>query len=1721
MSSQLTGSRHLFIVLAVILWLLVLPAPLHGEPSGAPDGDLPTPTATPSASATSTSTATATPTPTATSASTATATAASTPTATATATYTPTATPSPTATSTATGTPSSTPTATPSTTATPTPTATPAGPSATPTPTATPSGYAVSGTVYTNSATGQKAQGGQVQLYQAGVQAPVVSEPIGPDGTYLLRYGVPGSYQIRARVNRFYPVNYDITIPSPAMGSTTRDFDLGASNPYTVTGSVTGLPSAAMADIMASAKPAYSPVPGMNAFSGVNAQTAQFTFRLPAGDWMIFPPSVVGYAAPIAQVVHVDSSQTSQTLAPFVYSAGHTLSGIVSASGTPVVGGRVDAFRTSDMNFVGGSNLEAGGAYSLTLPAGSYQLRAQKTGYFPPTRTYENLSANQTSQDFDIITSNPYTITGIVSGLPGGSLSQARVRAHRSSQYGPGPEAEATPAADGSYTLRVPEGSFRVTAEQVSGYGRPNEVVLSVSGATPSATANFAYAAGYSVTGVVTNPQGTPVAGAGLHLYNADHSVDQSGGTNMSGSYEIGGLQNGTYTLELMPPWGTTGLVAPSPATVTISGGNVVQNLSFQAATKRLTGTVRRDSSSGAGVSTAMVFANKADGGNGASAATGESGTYELWLGPGSWNVNLGPDFTAGAPDWSYDRPPTIITFANDSSNETQSLDFVVSSTNSSVSGRVLRPGGTPQSGGFVGLRSMDGRGGGGPIQGDGTFTVPVAAGTYQVMIFAGSQQLSAPTGLSVTVNSGQSYSMSDIQLTQRSSRITGRVTRSDTGAALANVRLHAQAIGGGEWSDSQTDANGNYTLWVSAGWWRVNAVPASEDAFAGSEGAEVTVTDGEATVLNIQLQPADGTIVGRTVLASNPSQAITNLFGGGFAFKGALEGTGPGMSAPLQGGRFQLRVPAGTWQVSVGLPPGSGYSPSGDPQSVTVATGQTVEVTIPLVANDSVIRGYLRLYPEGTAVTGLNAPIFAGNGRGGGTMANIDPTTGYYELRVAAGTWDRHVELPSGSGYSVRPGQQMAVTVNNGQTVDADIQVVAANRTISGTVTAPGGSALPGAFVAVENPALTGRERFVAGGRTDGSGAYSVSVPPGSYELLAQARFELGYTAPAPLTVDVSSANATGINFAFLASNATLSGVVSPNGAGVRSMVRAHSTTGSGAQGFTDSSGNFTLNLREGTWRIEAVGHDSTKFYKSAEVEVVVTAGGNVTQNLSMVEQADLPSANSSTFDATTMQVIRLSDGTELRIPAGALATSGTVTVSASPNTEVPVQGGVRPVSLGYTLLALDSSGQAITSFNQNVTIVLHYTHAQLTALGITESDLTASYWDENSSAWQSVANMTVDPDADTVSISVDHFTDFALTSKNSSSGATPTPTPTQVPSGSGSGDSGGGAPAPTSTPVPTSTVVPATPATQQIPSQTAQPASAAPAPFVPTPVPADERYFKETGFRISNDAFWSYFSRRGGTRALGYPISREFTLLGFRVQMFQRALLQLTPDGVRTMNLADGGMLPYNRINSSSFPTADRELLETAPQVGSLDYEKQVQAFLRTQVPDEVEGASVGFYSAYMDTVRYEEAYPEGGADPALVTWLNVERWGLPTSKPVRDPANHNFVYQRFQRGILHYDASSGATQAILLADYLKSVMTGQNLPADLASQAQFGAFYRQYDPAKPGYLARPELLPGSDLTGAFEKDVVQEPPSALGVLAFPLGLAALGLRSRRGTD
>jgi hypothetical protein len=164
----------------------------------------------------------------------------------------------------------------------------------------------------------------------------------------------------------------------------------------------------------------------------------------------------------------------------------------------------------------------------------------------------------------------------------------------------------------------------------------------------------------------------------------------------------------------------------------------------------------------------------------------------------------------------------------------------------------------------------------------------------------------------------------------------------------------------------------------------------------------------------------------------------------------------------------------------------------------------------------------------------------------------------------------------------------------------------------------------------------------------------------------------------------------------------------------------------------------------------------------------------------------------------------------------------------------------------------------------------------------------------------------------------------------------------------------------------------------------------------------------------------------------------------------------------------MLDPEIFPYTRVNGSVFPAPDDNMKNGTPPVSDPDYAVKISAFVEANVPDTYNGMPVNFFQTFN-------------------TLGGLQIWGAPISAPMPDPGNSNFIYQRFQRGVMHFTSPS-TTESILLADYLKAIITNQNVPTDLADQSRESRYFAQYCPNAPMWLCRPADLPGTDLTFAF---------------------------------
>ncbi len=277
------------------------------------------------------------------------------------------------------------------------------------------------------------------------------------------------------------------------------------------------------------------------------------------------------------------------------------------------------------------------------------------------------------------------------------------------------------------------------------------------------------------------------------------------------------------------------------------------------------------------------------------------------------------------------------------------------------------------------------------------------------------------------------------------------------------------------------------------------------------------------------------------------------------------------------------------------------------------------------------------------------------------------------------------------------------------------------------------------------------------------------------------------------------------------------------------------------------------------------------------------------------------------------------------------------------------------------------------------------------------------------------------------------------------------------------------------------------------------------------PAPPPVDpvtgSRFFPDTGFSVVNDAIWNYYHRRGGQRTFGQPISRLFTLGGTQMQLFERGLLQVNEQGhVAVANLLEEPFLPFNAYGDFWLPDPDGEVLANAPDPALPNFGDASQEFVRVYAAEDFDNNPTRFYTTFLGTVLFREAFFDGRGDPSLVPGFSLEIWGLPTTTanylvlryepdpdggpdvPVVDRA---IVVQRFQRGIMRYDAASQRTAGIPLGVYLRAVMTGEALP-DLAQvAAETTPLWALYNPEAVAWVDRPDDVPDTNLVLAFVRE------------------------------
>jgi hypothetical protein len=263
--------------------------------------------------------------------------------------------------------------------------------------------------------------------------------------------------------------------------------------------------------------------------------------------------------------------------------AGGQITGRVSdPAGQPVAGLTVEA--TSSANATYSASTDADGRYAIAgLPADGYQVAFLSVAsglsfanfYYrdPQTASLGGVvfvSAGGTTPGVDAQLGPPGHISGTVTDQQGHGLAGfvVSVRAPDTPEYA-FPVTDAAghyttgPLAAGSYTVGVESDSLSGPAgrgyvpenyHQKLGSQTPDPVTVEM-GATTAGIDVQLHAAG-QISGVVTDPVGSPLVGATVAAIDGGgHAAGSGGTTGVDGAYQISNLEPGSYTVRFGPPW--------------------------------------------------------------------------------------------------------------------------------------------------------------------------------------------------------------------------------------------------------------------------------------------------------------------------------------------------------------------------------------------------------------------------------------------------------------------------------------------------------------------------------------------------------------------------------------------------------------------------------------------------------------------------------------------------------------------------------------------------------------------------------------------------------------------------------------------------------------------------------------------------------------------------------------------------------------------------------------------------------------------------------------------------------------------------------------------------------------------------------------------------------------------------------------------------------------
>lgn len=708
-----------------------------------------------------------------------------------------------------------------------------------------------------------------------------------------------------------------------------------------------------------------------------------------------------------------------------------------------------------------------------------------------------------------------YTVSGQITRADTGvGVSGAQINANqRSGTMFLGASAD----SEGRYSINLPVGTWELRVEpQWGNNGRQvavdwafakQGIVVTISDSGKTAVNFQVVSATARVIGKVLLPDGTPMQRGGVDIRSTEGvgvgtGADPSDGSFSvqvpAGNYRLGVFsEDQSYTAPVMEPF-----TAKGGATTDVGTVRLVKKTAHIQGRVTVKGTET-------GVSGVRVNTWNPRGGGWAEAQTNASGTFDLLVGAGDWEVMAEPNPGSG---YAFESgPPTVVKVV---ANQTVgNINFTVLRASAVINGRIVDGQGALLSNFFGYAMAMEGSGDppkpgpGTNVQG-GQFALRVPAGTWTVDVHTEpGSEFSSAGGQTVTLADNGTASV-QVVMKKNDAVVSGRVIDED-GTAVTGVRTEVFAENGrGSFKMAEVSETGTYRMGVVGGTsWHLGVFvePNSGYMMLPPSDSKVTVASGATVTKDFTLLRTNAYIAGKVLdpngvgLGNVFVFADTNLTVDGDVLGLRVENAGAPMGAPKKAdlrqgihtgdltaadGTFRLAVPAGTYGIGSGAPSALGYI---NPVFRRIAVEKDREVTgivLQYRQADAQISG--AVYLAGSKSEGF---VWAWSENGAHSEAHT--RTGDYSLNVTKGeVW--HVGADFEGGQEFYQSQEVMIDLTSATSAQKDLVLVKSSFVLPPSVSQQIQAASGGTIQMQDGTRLV-----IPAGAFGSSGTFNVTISP------------------------------------------------------------------------------------------------------------------------------------------------------------------------------------------------------------------------------------------------------------------------------------------------------------------------------------------------------------------------------------------------------------------------------------------------------------------------------------------------------------------------------------------------------------------------------------------------------------------------------------------------